>query len=582
MVERIIRVNKRWILPKIPDEDVAALSGTLNIPPFLARCLWQRGQRTSEESGRFLSPRLRELGDPFALPDMDRAVNRLFEALAEGHPVVIFGDYDVDGVTATALLFEFLRDHGWRAATYLPHRLDEGYGLSVEGVDNCLERHPCRLLLAVDCGSSSADVIVQLQARSIDAIVLDHHQPGTPPPSPVAFVNPQRLESSSPLRDLCSAGLAFKLIHALVKEGRRREDARFVKTDVRLTLDLVALGTVADLVPLTRENRILVSNGLERLRATPREGVRSLIQVSGVRSSLGVSEVAFQLAPRLNAAGRIEQAGAALDLLLTRDKANAFELATGLDLCNQERQRIEKLIATEAVERARREMVDGQTWFIVVGDASWHLGVVGIVASRVLREFHRPAIVLGSDGENWRGSGRSIEGLDLSLALRECSDLLIRSGGHAMAAGLTIHPSQVDALRIRLNHIAQSRVTPEQWTPSLLLDAMVTSREITLENLDWITRMEPFGQGNHAVRLCLQGARLSRTPMRVGRDNRHLKFQVTDGLGSPLDAIWWNAPPALPNLDRFDIAFTPSVNEYMGRRLPQLSVLDLRPSADAS
>lgn len=571
-------MTRRWMIAEAPDKEILHLASALEIHPLLARCLWLRGQKEPSAARSFLNPRLRELGDPFELPDMETATRRLFQARANREPVVVFGDYDVDGVTATALLLEFLRDHGWIVAAYLPHRLDEGYGLSPDGVDNCLELHPCKLLLAVDCGSASAEAIAKLHTSGIDTIVLDHHQIGSPEPQPRAFVNPQRMAHGSSLRDLCSAGLAFKLIHALVKEGRQAEDARFAQSDVRQALDLVALGTVADLVNLSRENRILVAHGLERLRQSERPGLKALMQVAGVRSTIGVSEVAFQLAPRLNAAGRIEKAGAALDLLMSSESPKALELATALDECNQERQRIEKNIASEALESARQSVQDGHPWFIVVGRSDWHLGVVGIVASRVLREFHRPTIVLGGDGDHWRGSGRSIDGFDLSQALRDCSDLMVRCGGHAMAAGLTIAPGNVDSLRRRLNEIAQQRLQPEQWIPALAIDGEATSEEITLENLEQLARLEPFGQGNPPVRLYFRGIRITRGPTRVGRENQHLKFQVTDRFGRPLDAIWWNGPSSIPTEGLLDLAFTPSINEYQGRRTPQLTVADLRPS----
>lgn len=572
-------MNKRWKIPATPPEEIQRMSERLCISPLLAKCLWLRGVRSETEIAAYLHPRLRGLGDPFDLPDMRLAVDRLLLARARREQIVVFGDYDVDGVTATALMIEFLRTHGWRAEAYLPHRRDEGYGLSADAVSNCVELHKCEVLLAVDCGSSSAETIASLSQSGIDTIVLDHHQLGEPVPKPAALVNPQRLPAHSPLRDLCSAGLAFKLLHALVKEGRNRGDAALEKSDVREALDLVALGTVADLVNLSRENRILVATGLDRLRQTRRAGLKALMKIARVREEVGVSEVAFQLAPRLNAAGRIEKATEALELLLATETEAAEGLATGLDERNQERQRIEKSIASEAIEAARGRAGADDPLVIVVGHQDWHIGVVGIVASRVLREFHRPTIVLGGDGPHWRGSGRSIEGFDLSMALKECSDLLVRSGGHAMAAGLTVAPGNVEALRARLHQIARSSLTPDQLTPSITLDAEAELRELNLEGIEALSKLEPIGQGNPPVRLCLRGVRVTRKPMRVGREMQHLKFQVGDGTSPGIEAIWWNAGAAVVSEGPIDVAFTPTINDYQGRRSPQLTVLDWKPSA---
>ena len=362
---------------------------------------------------------------------MAAAVERLFLARRKDEPLVIFGDYDVDGVTSTALLTEILTALGWRVNHYLPHRLDEGYGLSQDGVENCLRRFPIKLLLAVDCGSTAVPSVEWLRQRGVDVIVLDHHQVSNPPPLATALVNPR--SGTGTFTELCSVGLAFKLAHALVKRGRETGLAGAQDFDLRPLLDLVALGTVADLVPLTGENRILVTTGLQRLQGTPRPGLIALKAVAEVKGPIGVYEVGFQLGPRLNAAGRLETAVEALNLLLAQNLTEAEPLARDLDARNRERQQIERSIAEEAIGAVRAKF-DAQTDYVIVeGQLLWHVGVVGIVASRVLREFHRPTIIMGGEGEEWRGSGRSIEGFDLAAALRECQDLLVRHGGHAMA-----------------------------------------------------------------------------------------------------------------------------------------------------
>jgi single-stranded-DNA-specific exonuclease len=368
---------------------------------------------------------------------------------------VIFGDYDVDGVTSTTILLEVLRTLGWSVEAYLPNRMDEGYGLSRDGVENCLKKYRVKLLLAVDCGSTAVETIAWLGATGVEVIVLDHHQVSDPAPDAVALVNPQLTQDSKiktqNFTELCSAGLAFKLAHALLKRGRETGLTGAAEFDLRPLLDLVALGTIADLVPLTGENRILVSAGLERLNTTRRPGLIALKQVADSPETLGAFEVGFQIAPRLNAAGRLETAMEALNLLLAPDAATALPLAQNLDLRNRERQKIERGIAETAIGVVRSKFDAQKDFVIVEGELLWHIGVVGIVASRVLAEFYRPTIIIGGENGEMRGSGRSIVGFDLAAALRECDGLLVKHGGHALAAGLSILPGKIDLLREKLN-----------------------------------------------------------------------------------------------------------------------------------
>jgi single-stranded-DNA-specific exonuclease len=551
----------------------AELGGKLGVSPLLAQCLINRGHSEPEALARFLEPRLRNLADPFALPNMATAVGRLLAARNRAEPLVIFGDYDVDGVTSTALLLEVLRALGWRVNFYLPHRMDEGYGLSQDGVQNCLEKFPAaKLLLAVDCGSTAVDTIAWLNARGVDVLVLDHHQVSNPAPTAHALVNPQLGEQ---FRELCSAGLAFKLAHAVVKRGRELQLPEFEAFDVRPLLDLVALGTIADLVPLTGENRILVTAGLERLNNTRRPGLLALKSAAGIEGDIGTYEVGFQLGPRLNAAGRLENAAEALQLLLAPTLTAAEPIAHALDARNRERQAIERSITDEVIGAVRSRFDPARDFVIVEGQLLWHIGVVGIVASRVLREFYRPTLVLGGDAEQWRGSGRSIEGFDLAAALRECDDLLVRHGGHAMAAGLSIAPEKVNPFRERLNAIARRTLRPEQLQPVLKLDAEIALRELTVERLEELGRLAPTGMGNPALQFCASGLRLHRPPLRMGKEQQHLKLHVTDG-NDVREAVWWNAPKNFTPPAGFALAFTAEVNEFRGSRTVQLKVADLR------
>ncbi len=590
----------RWSLAPPQPLLAGQLASQLKLPPLLAQCLLNRGFSEPSAIEKFLSPRLKNLSDPFLLPNMAVAVGRLLRAREQNESLVIFGDYDVDGVTSTALLVEVLRPLGWKVDFYLPNRMDEGYGLSADGVENCLKKHPTTLLLAVDCGSTAVETIKTLRSRGVEVIVLDHHQVSNPAPDAVALVNPQLCRTGVPpvsnqspaqaeqkegdrqgacptFTELCSVGLAFKLAHALVKRGREIGLPGAAEFDLRPLLDLVALGTIADLVPLTGENRILISAGLQRLNATQRPGLVALKQVAQCPSKLGAYEVGFQLGPRLNAAGRLETAEESLHLLLARDLAGAMPIAQSLDSRNHERQKIERGI-TEEVIGVVKSKFDPQADFVIVeGRLLWHIGVVGIVASRVLQQFYRPTIILGGEGGEWRGSGRSIAGFDLAAALRECGDLLVRHGGHAMAAGLSLQPDKVDAFRQRLNELARRALKPEDLQPPLRLDAEVGLDEMTLESLGELACLRPTGQGNPPVQFCARSVTHQRPLQRMGADKQHVKLWVTDGVVTH-EAVWWNGGDKSLPVGKFDLAFAPQINEFNGRRAAQLKVLDWKPA----
>ena len=572
----------RWNVSSPVPPMARPLETALGISPLMAHCLVRRGFTDPTVAATFLEPRLKSLGDPFLLPNMGLAVDRLFAARERAEPLVIFGDYDVDGVTATTLLETSLNQLGWQVSHYLPHRMDEGYGLSQAGVENCLARFPVSLLLAVDCGSTAAEQIGWLAAQGVEVVVLDHHQVSDPPPAAAALVNPQLTPPTEHnLRELCSAGLAFKLLHAVLRRGREMGLEGFARFDLKPLLDLVALGTVADLVPIVGENRLLVAAGLKRLETTTRPGLIALKEVAQTRSPIGVYEVGFQLGPRLNASGRLETAESSLELLLAPDVAVARPLAEALDVTNRERQTIEKRIADEALGLVRSRFRPETDYVIVEGALAWHIGVVGIVAARVLREFYRPTIILGGDNEFWRGSGRSVAGFDLAAALRECDDLLEKHGGHAMAAGVTIQPGRLDAFRERLNAVARRYLSPELLVPELHLDAEVPLRELTVKRMTELMRLQPFGQGNPALQFVIPQVTLAGPPQRLGREQQHWKFRITDGVAF-LDVLWWGGAEAgvLPPSGTFDVAVVPQLETYRDRTSVRLKFLDWRPTSE--
>jgi single-stranded-DNA-specific exonuclease len=393
----------------------------------------------------------------------------------------------------------------------------------------------------------------------------------------VALVNPQlsalNSQPSTGFTELCSAGLAFKLAHAILKRGRENNLPGAAEYDLKPLLDLVALGTIADLVPLTGENRILVTAGLRQLNQTQRAGVVALKKVAQTPDKIGTYEVGFQLAPRLNAAGRLETAEESLHLLSAKSLESAMPLAQNLDLRNRERQKIEKTIVEQVAGVVRSKFDEQNDFVIVEGELLWHIGVVGIVASRVLSEFYRPTIIIGGENGVMRGSGRSIAGFDLAAALRECGDLLLRHGGHAMAAGLSIAPEKIDLLRQRLNDLARRSLKPEELQPPLRLDAEVSLDEINFEMLAELEKLKPSGQGNPAVQFCVRNVSHAKPLQRMGAQKQHVKMWVTDGTVTH-ETVWWNGGDKSLPVGKFDLAFAPQVNEFNGRRTVQLKMLD--------
>ena len=543
----------------------------------MAQCLVNRGVASKAEVSEFLNPKLKLLADPFLIPNMDAAVERLWKTRENNERLLIYGDYDVDGVSSTALLTEMLTELGWTVQPYLPGRFDDGYGLSAEALEKCIEQFETDVVLAVDCGSTAVEAIEFLNERQIDILVLDHHQVSDPPPKPLAMVNPQLSDDYPNFQELCSVGLAFKLAHALVKRGRQEGLQKERDLDLRQYLDLVALGTVADLVPLTGENRKLVRFGLEQLGETDRPGVVALKNVANVSKPVTVFNVGFHLGPRLNAAGRMDNPDASLNLLLAKDRYEAEKAAETLNNHNDERRKIERDISTQAVESVRKRFDPKNDFVIVEGNMEWHLGVIGIVASRVMREFYRPTFILASDGDGWKGSARSIEGFDLAEAMRGCDDLLNDHGGHAMAAGVSVKPGRLDAFRERINEIAKKTIIPNMFQPPLKLDAGTDLSELTLVHIEEMSQLEPLGQGNPEIQLLVAELTLSSPLYRMGRDKQHAKFWVTDEHGA-CEVVAWNLKPEDEPQDTFDIAVAPQINDFNGRRSVQLKLIDWRPA----
>ena len=564
-------MERRWIIAQaeegasadIPWADICGL-------PCIAELLKRKGFTCADDVNAFLSPRLSSLSDPFLLPNMRAAVERTIEAIDGGERIVLFGDYDVDGVTSLALLAGLLRSYGAAPELFLPLRMEEGYGLSTESVDRCCEQYQPQLLIAVDCGTSSIAEIAALKTRGVDVIVLDHHEPKSALPDCVAVVNP-KAESNCAFEYLCSVGIVFKLCHALLKT---RSAPGF---DLKANLDLVALGTVADIVPLHRENRVLVQRGMREIAASKRPGIRKLMEVAAVRLPIAAEDIGFRLGPRLNAAGRLSTAEKALRLLLTSDEAEATELAALLDAQNRERQGVERKIWGEAEEELAEFFDPNRDAAIVLGSRDWHSGVLGIVASRLARKYHRPTILVALDSNGLgKGSGRSIEGLSLVEALGRCESRLEKFGGHEMAAGLSVREENFAAFAEAFRMAAREMLSEEKLQPRLRLDHELTFSQLNGELLQWHRALEPFGSGNLQPMFFARAVEPTITPqilkekhlvLRLRQKNHFQRAIFFDGASSPL-------PPA-----PWDLAFRLSADEYDGETRLQIHVEALRAAA---
>jgi len=552
----------RWVMASLSSEAQADEPG---IAPFVVSLLRGRGITDPLDAQRFLRPQLKNLSDPFALPNMGQAVDRILRALDRGERIVLWGDYDVDGVASLAMFSRVLRVFGCAPFTFLPTRMDEGYGLSPEAVNRCLTTLNPGLLIALDCGTSSVAEIDELRARGVDVIVIDHHECQAPLPRAVALVNPKLGED---FRYLCTAGLVFKLCHALLKRHPLEN------LDLREYLDLVALGTVADMAPLVLENRILVRKGLGQLERTRWAGVRALLEIAGVAAPMRPSDIGFRLGPRLNAAGRLGTAEDALELLSTDDAARAQQLAASLDAQNRDRQAVERSIAADAEKQLKGSFDSSRDFAIVVGATGWHQGVLGIVASRLAKNHHRPALVIGFDDAGaGRGSGRSIAGLSLVNALGHCGHFLDKFGGHEMAAGFAISRGRFEEFRLAFLDCARSLLTEDDLLPRLRLDAELPLDIVDFDFLLHHEQLQPFGIGNPQPVFLARGVAPASEP-RILKE-KHLLFSLRQN-GRIHSAIYFDgARFALPPLP-WDAAFHVERNEYGDRISVQIQILALR------
>ena len=571
-------LSKRWEVasgnPRLEDK----LAVALQLRPLQARLLANRGITSIDGARAFLTPALQQLHDPFAMHGMGDAVERLVRSLHVQEPMAIYGDYDVDGITATAVLSWFFRDIGIPVPYYLPHRMREGYGLNSEAVRR-LAQQGTRVLITVDCGITGHTEVQLAKSLGMDVIVTDHHQVPPDLPAAVAVLNPHQPACPYPAKELAGVGIAFKLVMAL--RARLRHEARWATRlpNLRRHLDLVALGTIADVAPLIGENRILVRHGLQALTRSDKLGVQALKQVGRLGGQeIGPRQVGFTLAPRLNAAGRLAAAQAGVELLLSDDMARASELAQYLDTVNRERQAVQAQIYEEAKAAIDSDGGMNGRWAIVLASERWHPGVVGIVASKLVEEYGRPTVLIGLEGSAGKGSGRSIAAFHLYRALEVCQQHLAGFGGHEHAAGIRIERTQVPAFRDALNRVASAQLTAEDGAPLLAIDAEVRLDEIDESLLDYIARLEPFGEGNPPPVLVARGAEVVGAPALVGQEQQHLRLTLRQGNAS-IRAIGFGMGKQLAQAKsgKLDIVFTPQRHVWNDRVERQLVLKDFKP-----
>jgi single-stranded-DNA-specific exonuclease len=561
-----------WVLhPRYAPAAAFELAGQLGAPPAIGHALVHRGVVDLAGAARFLSPSLDDLHEPGGLLDVDRAVTRIHEATARHERIFVQGDYDVDGITSTFLMVSVLRELGAEVVHRIPHRTRDGYGLSTTAVAEARDQG-CRLIVTVDCGITAVEAVREAAAAGVDTVITDHHEPGAHLPEAVAIVNPHRAGDRYPFKSLAGVGVTFKVAQALWR-GRGGIER------VLPYLDVVALGTIADVVPLVGENRILAREGLTRLQTARRPGLAALIESAGLGGRrITDGHVAFVLAPRINAAGRMGHADQALRLLFARDRQEGASLAESLEEENTRRRGFDEAAVREARERVVHELGWPDCASIVLWSEHWHPGVLGIVASRLVERFQRPTFLLSVDGETARGSARSAGGLDLTRLLGACDDLLVSHGGHAFAAGLATTRDRLPSLRERLERLVRERVTGEPAAPRLVLDGDLRIVECDLGLADWVDRLAPFGLDNSEPVYRARDLSVE-SVTRVG-DGRHLRLTVRDASGAA-EAIGFGLGERAGEISRgrrIELAFVPTRNEWMGQSRLQLRLKGMRAS----
>jgi len=561
--------NKLWTCNKISEIDAKRISDEANIPKLMAKVLLNRGIDDCEKIRKFIDPSLEDLNDPFLMKDMDRAVERVKTALANREKIVIYGDYDVDGITSTSVLIDFLSRLGATIDFYIPDRIDEGYGISIAAVDKIRQMDPS-LIITADCGITAVDEVEYIKECGMDIIITDHHECTGVLPDAHAVVNPHRPDCTYPFKELAGVGVVYKLIHALCMEMELGD----IYQDY---VDLVTLGTVADVVPLVGENRIIVKYGIPKVENTSNIGLRALINNSGLEGrTITSTSISFILAPRINAAGRLGDAGRGVRLFTTKDEKEAFGIALELNEENRNRQDMELHIFNEAINVIETEVDLDKEKVIVAAGESWHHGVIGIVASKITERYYRPCLLLSVENGTCKGSGRSIEGFNLFEALKHCSSLLTKFGGHELAAGLALEHNNLEPFKRMINEYADTVLQDEDLIPRIRVDASIEKQDISIESVKALAALAPFGAGNPEPVFSYDKLRIS--DIRTVGDDRHLKLWLQDN-GFYTEAIGFNMGTLINEFnagDLLDVAFSLEINSWNSNERVQFNLKDIK------
>ena len=564
-------LNKRWVIQEVGDvEAVERLSKELNINKTLARLLVLRGIKTFDEARKFFRPAWEHLHDPFLMADMDKAVNRILDAIETGGKILIYGDYDVDGTTSVALVYSYLKNFYPHLEYYIPDRYKEGYGISFAGIDYANENGHT-LIIALDCGIKSIDKVEYATERGIDFIICDHHLPGDEIPKAVAVLDPKRVDCTYPFDELSGCGIGFKLMQAYsIKAGINLEK-------LYTYIDLVAVSIAADIVPIVGENRTLACMGLQKLNTNPLPGLKAIIEFNKISRELSISDVVFIIGPRINAAGRIESGSRAVDLLISDHADGTVLPSADINDNNTTRRDLDRSITQSALDMIAGDDAYTNRRSTVVYSPDWHKGVIGIVASRLIENYYRPTIVLTKSGDQVAGSARSVKGFDVYEAILSCSDLLIQFGGHKFAAGLTMEEANVEAFIQKFEEIVSATITEESLTPEVEIDAEIDLAEITPKFYDVLKQFAPFGPGNMNPVFLTRGVRdrgygrivgSTHLKMDVQQDNPNLFFNaIAFGQGHYAENVAKKIP--------FDICYAIEPNEWNGKVTLQLNIKDM-------
>ncbi len=568
-------MEKRWVFKDPGDPaQVSALAREINVTDTIASLLFQRGVTTFDEAKRFFRPSLSDLYDPFLMKDMDMAVNRIDQAIRRGESVLFYGDYDVDGTTAVALMYSFFRKRYSKIGYYIPDRYNEGYGVSYKGIDFAFE-NGYSLIVALDCGIKAVEKVSYATQRHIDFIICDHHLPGERIPDAVAVLDPKRADCNYPFKELSGCGVGFKLLQGYCRKNGIPED------DLYQHIDLVAVSIASDIVPIVDENRVLAYFGLEKLNNNPSRGLKSIIRIAGIdNQKIAIDDIVFRIGPRINAAGRMESGKTAVDLLCATDDSVAFEVGAVIDSCNNDRKNVDRNITHEALRMIASDTRLQHSFSTVLFNPTWHKGVVGIVASRLIETYYRPTVVLTQSGDLATGSARSVQGYDLYQAIEACSDLLENFGGHMYAAGLTMKVDRVEEFRRRFEEHVSRTITPEMLTPQIDIDARIRLDDITDRFFSLIKQFQPFGPGNMSPVFVAENVRDNGEGRLVGTDKEHLKLTlVQDGSNAKFNAIAFQMAEhyrPIHNGQPFDVCFSLYENVFRGVATVQFRVKDIK------